>query len=106
MWQCPRCGNDVDEEYDTCWNCLYTEEDSQDFLDDTDEFDEYIIERCCPRCHTIKECLGTEFRKPIDQNIPNYILGLVGISDKCELWVCPTCGRAELIRGNTSQMQR
>ena len=105
MWQCPRCGNDVDKGYDTCWNCLYTEGDSQDFPDDVDGKARALLIRCLKCRSQLIYCGMKRFQEdqPSLGGISvNQLLGFFGdtfsqiIGHSIEFWECPECHEVEL----------
>jgi Zn finger protein HypA/HybF involved in hydrogenase expression len=106
MWTCIRCGEEVEEIFEVCWNCQANQNGvlplnnpvSQKVIADKDRaiVNKKYKPMNCLRCRSILEYSGT---KKLHQGVNWGALGdwgelLVGY-ESLEMYVCPECGHVE-----------
>ncbi len=110
MWKCQKCGESIEQSFDTCWNCGTAEDGTEDpSFSSVNEFDaDPSIERTprsktesknaltCPRCEKVLTYVGT---KKFHEGTRWGILGDLGEpfvnKEKFDVYCCPRCGRVE-----------
>jgi predicted nucleic-acid-binding Zn-ribbon protein len=83
MWQCPKCGEQHDEQFKSCWKCAGESKPPA------------VNPIRCPRCLADLEFVGTKrFHEGADGG---FIGGgeLFVNRESFDVYVCPRCGRVE-----------
>ena len=83
MWQCPKCGEQHDEQFKSCWKCAGESKPPA------------VNPLRCPRCPADLEFVGTKrFHEGADGG---FIGGgeLFVNRESFDVYVCPRCGRVE-----------
>jgi hypothetical protein len=105
MWNCPACGEEVDDQFDVCWNCQATQSGRRrhnlTHAGDEDNLLKSLVNKKhkpmnCLRCSRILDHAGT---RKFHQG-PN--LGALGDwgelfvgQESLEMYVCRGCGHIE-----------
>lgn len=91
MWSCPKCGEQHDDEFDSCWKCAGLMAPS---LKPTSQQQPNPLR--CPRCPTALEYMGT---KKFHEGARFGLLGDIGEffvnRESFDIYMCPRCGRVE-----------
>ena len=89
MWTCPKCGEQVERNFEACWNC---EAPRPEGIDLTEK--RKTISMKCLRCDSEIEFLGTKnFLEGthLDAWLGDFFLN----RERLDVYVCPKCGRVE-----------
>jgi phage FluMu protein Com len=91
MWKCSKCGELLEEQFDSCWKCETprTGESKIEVLPTPNPMH-------CPRCTVILEYVGTKrFHEGTRWDLL-FVLGELFVNrEHFDLYVCPRCGRVE-----------
>ncbi|MDD3080256.1 MAG: hypothetical protein PHH37_14310 [Paludibacter sp.] len=95
---CPNCHEEVEDNFDLCWNCNYSFSEKQVI-----EISEIIVddnqrEIYCLRCHSVKMKYAGNYRFHEGTNfgvLGNW-LELFNNKESFDLYVCPECKKVEL----------
>ena len=99
MWICPKCGDRVDDNFGSCWNCQTERpenvEMSEGNVEDVNSQDEGISEPLvCPRCAIELEFMGT--KNFLEGTHRAAWLGDLFVNrERLDVYACPRCGRVE-----------
>lgn len=84
---CPKCQSEVEDNFDTCWNCLYSFEVNQ--VVETKEPQPGTRELDCLRCNVQMRYSGNfRFHE-------GFLTGVFTNKETFDLYVCPACGKVE-----------
>jgi len=107
MWQCVKCGEEVEESLDVCWNCGTSPDGTEDPAfqrvdeEPPESIDDAPLENSdnpimCPRCRRELTYVGT---KAFHEGTRWGILGEFGelfvSKERFDVYCCPRCGRVE-----------
>jgi hypothetical protein len=124
MWPCPKCREDVVDDFDVCWNCGTTRDGVEDPgfqkaedappMDDAVEAEDITVIRPepepvtskhtratslplhCPRCHTDTKFVGTKsFHEGFSWGGFGDLAEFFVNKENFDVYVCPRCGRVE-----------
>jgi hypothetical protein len=115
MWQCTKCGENLEDSFDLCWNCGTSRDGTEDpnfrKADDvvpetelklTAKEVEVIGERgerspmLCPRCDQPLGFVGTKkFHEGFRWGILGDLAELLENREWFDVYCCPRCGRVE-----------
>ncbi len=119
MWQCVKCHERLEENFDVCWSCGTSREGiedasfrkADDFIPEPaapEPFDERAIERppavsqtkrnpiTCLRCHHELEFVGTKaFHEGYNWGVLGDLAELAIHKEQFDVYCCPRCGRME-----------
>jgi len=94
MWKCSKCGELLEEQFDSCWKCKTprTGESRSETLPTPNPMQ-------CPRCATMLQYVGTKKFHEGSRGW-GFFLGDLGElfvnREHFDVYVCPRCGRVEL----------
>ena len=104
MWHCLKCGEDVEDHFDLCWNCQANRRGLRQFPKSENPEDDRvraIVNKRhkpmkCLRCASVLVHAGT---KKFHQGPTFGALGewaeLLVAKETLEMYVCPECGHVE-----------
>ena len=103
MWRCLKCGEEVEDHFDLCWNCQANRRGLRPFkqIADEDPGDERVRARVnkkhkpinCIRCSTILTYSGS---RRLQQGPAFGVFGDLGESQEIvEMYVCGECNHVE-----------
>lgn len=87
MKTCPNCKSEVDNNFDTCWNCMYN----------FDEKKVTEIKESIPGSRKI-DCLRCQNPMHYSGNFrfhEGFLTGIFTNKETFDLYVCPKCGKVE-----------
>lgn len=105
IWHCLKCGEDVEDQFEVCWNCQADRRGLRNFNKSEIEYPEDRVRAIvnkkhkpmnCLRCTTVLTHAGT---RKLHQG-PNFgVLGdwgeLLVTKETVEMYVCSECGHVE-----------
>jgi hypothetical protein len=106
MWHCLKCGEDVEDHFELCWNCQANKRGLRQFTqrelaDEEDERVRAMVNKKhkpmnCLRCKTVLTYAGP---RKFHQG-PNFgVLGDLGellvAKESVEMYICSECGHVE-----------
>ena len=105
IWHCLKCGEDVEDQFEVCWNCQADRRGLRNFNKREIEYPEDRVRAIvnkkhkpmsCLRCSAVLSHAGT---RKLHQG-PNFgVLGdwgeLLVTKETVEMYVCPECGHVE-----------
>ena len=91
MWKCERCGEEIEDQFKSCWKCAGQEAAPESQAQRT------ALQ--CLRCQAGMEYQG---RKHLQEG--DWIEGTHHLP--VDAYVCPRCGRLELFAGNVGEELR
>lgn len=84
MWTCDKCGEQHEDQFDSCWRCAG---DQASGASGNPE---------CLRCHTRIEFLGTkEFHEGTRWGLLGELGELFVNKERFDIYACPKCGHVE-----------
>jgi predicted RNA-binding Zn-ribbon protein involved in translation (DUF1610 family) len=98
-WTCPQCGERVDDNFGSCWNCQ-TDRPENAELSEAQVEDIHLsgVARvepvACLRCAAELEFRGT---KSFHEGTPfeSWLWGIFVNRERLDVYACPRCGRVE-----------
>lgn len=98
MKDCPNCHEEVEENFELCWNCNYSFADNEVVMFEDAELNlsnERNIK--CLRCPNEKmKFAGTyNFHEGTNFGVLGNLLELFNNKESFELYICPNCGKVE-----------
>ena len=88
MKHCPKCHEEVEDNFDYCWNCQY------DFTGTPPENNAKTME--CLRCHVPMEFQGNfRFHEGSRMGALGNVFELFTNRESFNLYSCPSCGKVE-----------
>ncbi len=100
MWTCPKCGEQVERNFEACWNC---ESPRPEGIDLTEK--KKVISIQCPRCDRALAFLGT--KNFLEGTRFEAWLGDLFINrERLDVYACPGCGRVELFLAEVGEESR
>lgn len=102
MWHCLKCGEDVEDHFELCWNCQANRRGLRQFKRDSEEEDERvkaIVNKRhkpmgCLRCSSFLVHAGTK-KFPPGSNLGVLGSELLASKETLEMYVCAECGHVE-----------
>jgi ribosomal protein L37AE/L43A len=110
MWICSQCGERVDDNFGSCWNCQtdrpenveISEGKAEDINLHNGRNSESIV---CPRCATELEFIGT--KNFLEGTHLAALLGDIFVNrESLDVYACPRCGRAEFFLAGVGEDRR
>jgi hypothetical protein len=106
VWKCLNCTEEVEEQFDLCWNCgatgtgsLPTTSLSAQDLEDREQksfLNKKYSSKNCVRCDVVLTYAGTrEFHEGMNLGVLGDFAELFVSQTKLEMYVCPNCFRVE-----------
>lgn len=95
MWKCSKCGELMEEQFDSCWKCQAprTAESKAEVLPTPNPV-------ACPRCTTKLDYAGTKgFHEGTRWGLLGELGELFVNREHFDIYVCPRCGRVEFFVG-------
>jgi len=84
---CPKCQSEVEDNFDMCWNCMYSFEENQ----------VVEIKETEPRTREL-ECLRCKVQMRYSGNFrfhEGFLTGVFTNKETFDLYMCPSCGKVE-----------
>jgi len=110
MWTCPECGERVDDNFGSCWNCQterpehveISEGNAEDINLHSRRNSESIV---CLRCATELEFMGTKnFLE--GTHLAAWLGDLFVNRERLDVYACPGCGRVEFFVDGVGEERR
>ena len=105
MWLCSKCGESIEDTFDTCWKCGTSWDgvkDSEGKADPPDEVPASATEPktgdpiACARCNQTLQYVGRKrFHEGANWGVFGEIGELFVKREHFDVYVCPRCGRVE-----------
>ena len=106
MWHCVKCGEEVEDIFELCWNCQASRSGrsmapfDSDAPAKTDRAAEIANKRFkpmdCLRCNARIDHVGTrEFHEGANHGLLGDLEGLFVGRDQLDMYHCPECGHVE-----------
>jgi hypothetical protein len=102
MWRCLKCGEEVEDHFDLCWNCQANRRGLRQFkkIVEEDPVDERVRARVnkkhkpikCVRCSAMLTYTGS---RRLQQGPGFGVFGDLGESEVVEMYVCGECNHVE-----------
>ncbi len=93
MKMCPNCHEEVEENFDLCWNCLYCFSSGEI----TSLSEEKNSDIDCLRCHVPMLYSGEyKFLEGTRVGVLGNLFELFQNRETFDLYICPKCGKVEL----------
>ena len=98
MWHCSKCGEDIDDNFDVCWNCGTSRDGTQDpaFRRDGEAPSSGDVTLTCLRCRHALQFVGA---KDLHEGHRWGVLGDLGElfvqKERFDMYVCPQCRHVE-----------
>jgi hypothetical protein len=90
MWKCPKCGEQHDDQFDSCWKC------SGQTPSTTALGQKKPKPVCCPHCDTALDYVGTKrFHEGGRWGLLGDLGELFVRRENFDIFVCSRCGRVE-----------
>lgn len=85
MWTCPKCGEQHDDQFQSCWRCAGQAAEAQ-----------LPNPLRCPRCPTNLDYVGTKrFHEGAQWGVLGELAELFVNRESFDVYMCPRCGRVE-----------
>src|SRR6185295_1009226 len=105
MWNCTACGEEVEDNFEACWNCQTTRSGRRDVnIEVPANEDSELMARVnrkhkpmsCLRCGGLLEHVGTrKFHEGPHFGALGDLGELLVAQESLEMYVCPECGQVE-----------
>jgi len=114
VWKCLNCTEEVEDQFDLCWNCGATStgrlpttslspEDSED-REQKSFLNKKHSPKNCLRCDVVLTYAGTrEFHEGMNMGVLGDFAELFVSHTKLEMYVCPNCFRVEFFASDLNQ---
>ncbi|MBB4036775.1 DNA-directed RNA polymerase subunit RPC12/RpoP [Dysgonomonas hofstadii] len=95
MKNCPNCNNEVEDNFDLCWNCNYDFTEKR-IIEINEDNNEIVSNIDCTRCNVKLIYSGQyKFHEGTRTGVLGNILELFQNRVYFDIFVCPECGKAE-----------